>query len=122
MGSGGLHGLQNRWSASLAMSTDGSFPSRPRQFLNTNLPPRQSSNRRDLGRFRRLKRGLTATLTATEFWWAPKPAAEGVKRRRRSPKTSSQSRSEKSRDTHLSTLVPSLAPATTTKPGDHPLW
>ena len=24
--------LQNRWSASLAMSTDGSFPSRPRQF------------------------------------------------------------------------------------------
>jgi hypothetical protein len=23
--------LQNRWSASLAMSTDGSFPSRPRQ-------------------------------------------------------------------------------------------
>jgi hypothetical protein len=25
--------LQNRWSASLAMSTDGSFPSRPRQFL-----------------------------------------------------------------------------------------
>src|SRR5712692_5763736 len=35
MGSGGLHGLQNRWSASLAMSTDGSFPSRPRQFLNS---------------------------------------------------------------------------------------
>ena len=29
--------LQNRWSASLAMSTDGSFPSRPRQFLNTKL-------------------------------------------------------------------------------------
>ncbi len=28
--------LQNRWSASLAMSTDGSFPSRPRQFLNSN--------------------------------------------------------------------------------------
>src|ERR1700730_1099252 len=28
-------GLQNQWSASLAMSTDGSFPSRPRQFLNT---------------------------------------------------------------------------------------
>jgi hypothetical protein len=27
-----LLGLQNRWSASLAMSTDGSFPSRPRQF------------------------------------------------------------------------------------------
>ncbi len=27
--------LQNRWSASLAMSTDGSFPSRPRQ--NSNL-------------------------------------------------------------------------------------
>jgi hypothetical protein len=26
------HYLQNRWSASLAMSTDGSFPSRPRQF------------------------------------------------------------------------------------------
>ncbi len=24
--------LQNRWSASLAMSTDGSFPSRPRHF------------------------------------------------------------------------------------------
>jgi hypothetical protein len=24
--------LQNRWSASLAMSTDGSFPSRPRQY------------------------------------------------------------------------------------------
>jgi len=24
--------LQNRWSASLAMSTDGSFPSRPRQL------------------------------------------------------------------------------------------
>jgi hypothetical protein len=24
--------LQNRWSASLAISTDGSFPSRPRQF------------------------------------------------------------------------------------------
>jgi hypothetical protein len=29
--------LQNRWSASLAMSTDGSFPSRPRQFSNTNV-------------------------------------------------------------------------------------
>jgi hypothetical protein len=29
--------LQNRWSASPAMSTDGSFPSQPRQFLNTNL-------------------------------------------------------------------------------------
>ncbi len=27
--------LQNQWSASLAMSTDGSFPSRPRQFLNS---------------------------------------------------------------------------------------
>jgi len=27
----------NRWLASLAMSTDGSFPSRPRQFLNMNL-------------------------------------------------------------------------------------
>src|SRR2546422_9849406 len=27
--------LQNRWSASLAMSTDGSFPSRPRQSLNS---------------------------------------------------------------------------------------
>jgi hypothetical protein len=27
--------LQNRWSASLAMSTDGSFPSRPRQFFNS---------------------------------------------------------------------------------------
>jgi hypothetical protein len=25
--------LQNRWSASLAMSTDGSFRSRPRQFF-----------------------------------------------------------------------------------------
>jgi hypothetical protein len=28
----GRRELQNRWSASLAMSTDGSFPSRPRQF------------------------------------------------------------------------------------------
>ena len=37
MGSGGPLGLQNRWSASLAMSTDGSFPSRPRHFSNTNL-------------------------------------------------------------------------------------
>jgi hypothetical protein len=27
--------LQNQWSASLAMSTDGSFPSRPRQSLNS---------------------------------------------------------------------------------------
>ena len=36
-----LLGLQNRWSASLAMSTDGSLPSRPRHFLNTNLPARQ---------------------------------------------------------------------------------
>jgi hypothetical protein len=26
------HHVQNRWSASLAMSTDGSFPSRPRQL------------------------------------------------------------------------------------------
>src|SRR6266550_7132967 len=40
MGSGGLHGLQNRWSASLAMSTDGSFPSRPRQFSNLTLTSR----------------------------------------------------------------------------------
>src|SRR5439155_16893330 len=41
MGSGGLHGLQNRWAASLAMSPDGSFPSRPRQSLN----PGQSHHR-----------------------------------------------------------------------------
>src|SRR5690349_2020025 len=27
----------SRWSASLAVSTDGSFPSRPRQLLNRNL-------------------------------------------------------------------------------------
>jgi hypothetical protein len=33
MGSGGPLGLQNRWSASLAMSTDGSFPSRPRPIF-----------------------------------------------------------------------------------------
>ena len=32
MGSGGPLGLQNRCSASLAMSRDGSFPSRPRQL------------------------------------------------------------------------------------------
>src|SRR5205085_12038185 len=31
--SGGPLGLQNRCSASLAMSRDGSFPSRPRQFF-----------------------------------------------------------------------------------------
>src|SRR5213076_3084712 len=39
--------LQNRWSASLAMSTDGSFPSRPRQFLNSasGLKHRQASYR-----------------------------------------------------------------------------
>src|SRR6202035_2578331 len=44
MGSGGLHGLQNRWSASLAMSTDGSFPSRPRHFVRIGT---QSTTRAD---------------------------------------------------------------------------
>ncbi len=35
--------LQNRWSASLAMSTDGSFPSRPRHFeLGKRCPNRPS--------------------------------------------------------------------------------
>ena len=35
--------LQNRWSASLAMSTDGSFPSRPRQIPISDLMPGRSN-------------------------------------------------------------------------------
>jgi hypothetical protein len=38
--------LQNQWSASLAMSTDGSFPSRPRKFSEYEADTRGADFRR----------------------------------------------------------------------------